>query len=117
MAKGATGSRRRGETAVDATTGAEGTIKNSAGSRAPSPGDNSVDPVAAELSYSEAQAALELALAELQSPELPVEAMQALYQRARNYATRCEQLLQQIEQSIELWDPQTPQTPPHTYEA
>lgn len=87
MAKGSTSSRRRGDT------------------------------VAAELSYSEAQAALELALAELQSPDLPVEAMQDLYLRARSYAQRCEQLLLQVEQSIELWDPQTPETPPQPYEA
>ena len=72
--------------------------------------------LAAELSYSEAQAALELALAELQSTDLPVEAMNALYQRARSFAERCEQVLQEVEQSIQLWDPQTPDKPPHDYE-
>jgi exodeoxyribonuclease VII small subunit len=72
--------------------------------------------VATELSYSEAQAALELALAELQSTDLPVEAMNALYQRARSYADRCEQVLHEVEQSIQLWDPQNPDTPPQDYE-
>ena len=61
---------------------------------------------AAQLSYSEAHTALELALAQLQAPDLAVEEMGALYQRAQAYAARCEELLAHIEQSIELWDPQ-----------
>lgn len=71
--------------------------------------------VADQLSYAEAQTALELALAQLQDPELPVEAMADLYKRASSYAQRCETILEQVEQSIELWDPQTPQQQPQTY--
>jgi len=69
-------------------------------------------PIAADLSYSEAQSALELALAQLQAPDLPVEEMGGLYQRAQAYAQRCEDLLESIEQSIELWDPQDGTTTP-----
>jgi len=69
-----------------------------------------------ELSYSEAHTALELALAQLQSSDLPVEAMADLYQRARGYAERCEQVLEQIEQTIELWDPEHPEIPPSRFE-
>lgn len=74
--------------------------------------DNVVD----ALSYSEAQTALELALAQLQAPDLAVETMGELYQRARGYADRCEQLLNQVEQSISLWDPEHPATPPQPLE-
>jgi len=73
--------------------------------------------LAAELSYSEAQTALELILAQLQSSDLAVEDMAALYERARAYAQRCEQVLQQVEQTIELWDPQTPESLPQIYSA
>lgn len=72
--------------------------------------------LAQELSYSEAHTALELALAQLQSSDLPVEAMADLYQRARGYAERCEQVLEQIEQTIELWDPEHPESPPSRFE-
>lgn len=65
-----------------------------------------------DLTYSEAQTALELALAQLQASDLPVETMADLYQRARGYANRCEQLLDQVEQSINLWDPEQPETTP-----
>lgn len=71
---------------------------------------------AEELSYSEAYAALELALAQLQDSDLPVEAMASLYQRAQGYAQRCEQVLTQVQQTIELWDPEDPETPPIPYE-
>ena len=71
--------------------------------------------IAAELSYSEAQTALELALAELQSSDLPVEAMSELYTRARGYAERCEQLLLQVEQTVALWDPEDPGSTPQPY--
>lgn len=74
---------------------------------------NSPSPsIAADLSYSEAQSALELALAQLQAPDLPVEEMSGLYQRAQAYALRCEQLLESIEQTVELWDPQNGTTTP-----
>jgi len=69
-----------------------------------------------DLSYSEAQIALELALAQLQAPDLPVETMGELYQRARGYADRCEQLLNQVEQSINLWDPEQSETAPYPME-
>ncbi|MFM1811383.1 MAG: hypothetical protein RLZZ336_321 [Cyanobacteriota bacterium] len=70
-----------------------------------------------ELSYSEAQTALELALAQLQASDLPVETMGELYQRARSYAERCEQLLNQVEQSINIWDPQHADTAPSPLES
>jgi len=73
--------------------------------------------IAAELSYSEAQTALELALAQLQSPDLPVEAMTDLYERARSYADRCDQLLNHVEQTVALWDPTEPMAAPAPYEA
>ena len=71
----------------------------------------------AELSYSEAHTALELVLAELQDINLPVESMTELYQRARGYAERCEQLLSQVEQTVELWDAENPQAEPTPYAA
>lgn len=71
--------------------------------------------VVADLNYSEAQSALELALAQLQEPDLPVEAMTTLYQQARAYAERCEQLLNTVEQTVALWDPQDPTAEPKPY--
>ncbi|WP_411877037.1 exodeoxyribonuclease VII small subunit [Vulcanococcus limneticus] len=59
------------------------------------------------LSYQEARTALELALAKLQSSELEVEDMAGLYRRAQAYAERCETVLQQVEQDVIEWDPQT----------
>ena len=59
------------------------------------------------LSYQEARTALELALAKLQSSELEVEEMAGLYRRAQAYAERCEAVLQQVEQDVIQWDPQT----------
>lgn len=61
----------------------------------------------AKLSYQEARTALELALAQLQSSELEVEEMAGLYRRAQAYAERCEAVLQQVEQDVIQWDPQT----------
>ena len=72
--------------------------------------------VAADLSYQEAHTALELSLAQLQNPDLPVETMGELYQRARSYAQRCEAVLNQVEQSIALWDPSDPDGAPQAYE-
>lgn len=71
--------------------------------------------VAAQLSFRQAQTALELCLAQLQAPDLDVEAMTGLYRRARRYADRCEQLLGEVEQEILLWDPQQPDEPPSPY--
>lgn len=79
-------------------------------------GDGEDEPdIAADLSFREAQTALELSLAQLQDPNLDVEAMAGLYRRARRYADRCEQLLAQVEQEILLWDPQQPDMPPAPY--
>jgi exodeoxyribonuclease VII small subunit len=76
----------------------------------PRPGD-----VAADLSYSEARTALDLTLAELQATDLDVEAMSGLYRRAEAYATRCEQLLSQVEQDVALWNGDNPDAPPTPY--
>ena len=76
-----------------------------------------INPVGSDLSFSEAQTALELALAQLQASDLPVETMTELYQRARGYADRCEQLLNQVEQSINLWDPEQAETEPRPLES
>lgn len=54
----------------------------------------------AELTYSQALTALELALAQLQSEDLEVEKMAELYQRALAYGNRCEAVLQQVEQEV-----------------
>jgi exodeoxyribonuclease VII small subunit len=74
--------------------------------RSPSyPPDSSPDETgAADLSFNEARAALELVLAELQANDLDVEAMAGLYQRGRTYAQRCESILEQVEQEVLLWD-------------
>jgi exodeoxyribonuclease VII small subunit len=73
-------------------------------------------PEGSDLSYREAQTALDLALAQLQANDLPVESMAELYQRARGYAERCEQLLNQVEHSINLWDPEQSETAPRPME-
>jgi len=72
--------------------------------------------IAGELSFMEAQTALELSLAELQAPDLDVEEMAGLYRRACRYAERCEQLLQRVEQEVLQWDPEQPQTAPQPYQ-
>lgn len=72
--------------------------------------------IAAHLSFRDAQTALELSLAELQSPDLDVEDMAGLYRRASRYADRCEQLLQQVEQQVMQWDPGQPLEPPIPYQ-
>ena len=89
------------------------------GPRQPRPSerdDDNVSAIGEDLSYSEAQTALELALAQLQATDLPVESMGELYLRARGYAQRCEQLLTQVEQSIALWDPDQPDATPKPLE-
>jgi exodeoxyribonuclease VII small subunit len=78
--------------------------------------DDNVSAIGEDLSYSEAQTALELALAQLQATDLPVESMGELYLRAQSYAQRCEQLLTQVEQSIALWDPDQPDATPKPLE-
>lgn len=67
---------------------------------------------ASELSFRQAQTALELTLAELQSGDPDVEAMALLYRRAQAYADRCEALLESVEQEVMQWDSQNPDQPP-----
>jgi len=73
--------------------------------------------IAGQLSFRDAQTALELSLAALQAPDLDVEEMAGLYRRASTYADRCEQLLQRVEQEVMQWDPAQPQEPPRPYQA
>lgn len=74
------------------------------------------DDIASELSFREAQTALELSLAELQAPDLDVEQMAGLHRRASRYADRCEQLLQQVEQEVMQWNPDQPDDAPLPYQ-
>lgn len=88
-------------------------MPRSSRSKPPAPDhDTPTDGGASELSYRQAQMALELTLAELQTSDLDVEAMGSLYQRAQAYADRCEALLGQVEQEVMQWDPQRPDQPP-----
>jgi exodeoxyribonuclease VII small subunit len=61
-----------------------------------------------DLSFREAQVALELVLSQLQASDLDVEAMVELHRRGQAYAERCETLLSQVEQEVRLWDPDDP---------
>ena len=77
-------------------------------SRASSPASNgNLDPQwlqeVQQLSYRDAQTALELSLAELQSSELEVEEMAGLYRRADAYANRCELVLESVQQEVIEW--------------
>ena len=65
-----------------------------------------------DLSFRQAQTALDLTLSELQSSELDVEAMADLYRRALRYADRCEAVLEQVEQKVMQWNPQEPANEP-----
>lgn len=68
-----------------------------------------------QLSYREAQAALERSLVELQADDLDVERMTELYQKACAYADRCDTLLQSVEAEVMLWDPDQPEAPPQPW--
>ena len=57
-----------------------------------------------QLSYLEAQTALELSLAQLQSSELEVEEMAGIYRRAEAYADRCEAVLHTVQQEVIAWN-------------
>ena len=57
-----------------------------------------------QLSYQEANTALELTLAKLQSAELEVEEMARLYRRAEAYAARCQVVLEQVAQEVVEWE-------------
>ena len=59
------------------------------------------------LSFNEAQTALELAMAKLQSSDLEVEEMAMLYRRAEAYAERCKSVLERVEQDVIEWDTPT----------
>ena len=82
---------------------------------APQAGDED-NGVAADLSYNEARTALELTLAELQSANLDVETMAGLYQRAQAYASRCQTVLDAVEQQVMLWDSTEPKSKPEPYQ-
>ena len=71
--------------------------------------------IADDLSFREAQTALELCLAQLQDQELDVESMADLYLRAQRYADRCETVLRQVEQQVMQWDPEAQDTAPTPY--
>jgi exodeoxyribonuclease VII small subunit len=75
------------------------------------PGDGG----ASELTYRQAQSALDLTISELQRGDLDVEAMAALHRRAEAYADRCEALLQELEQEVMQWDPAKPDQPPSQF--
>lgn len=60
--------------------------------------------IAADLTYNEAQTALQLTLAALQANDLDVEEMTGLYRRARAYLAHCEAVLTSVEQELLLWD-------------
>jgi exodeoxyribonuclease VII small subunit len=68
-----------------------------------------------DLSFREAQVALELVLSQLQASDLDVEAMVELHRRGQAYAERCETLLSQVEQEVRLWDPDDPDAPASPY--
>jgi exodeoxyribonuclease VII small subunit len=70
---------------------------------------------ARDLNFRQAQAALDLALAQLQASDLDVEAMADLYRRAQSFADRCEEILAKVEQEVLRWDPEQPEEPPHPY--
>ena len=57
-----------------------------------------------QLNYQEANTALELTLAKLQSAELEVEEMAGLYRRAESYAARCQVVLEQVAQEVVEWE-------------
>lgn len=79
------------------------------------PARDSEAEVADELSFLEAQTALELCLAQLQDQDLDVETMADLYRRAQTYADRCESVLRQVEQEVMQWDPGQPTSTPTPY--
>ncbi len=68
-----------------------------------------------DLSFRQAQTALELCLNELQSQDLDVELMADLYRRAQMYADRCETVLQQVEQEVLQWEAGREDSAPETY--
>lgn len=109
-------SRKNGSPAGEEGEAAAPAAKTATEAPPQTPQESPEDDIAAELSFREAQTALELSLAELQAPDLDVEEMAGLYRRASRYADRCEQLLQQVEQEVMQWDPGQPQEAPQPYQ-
>ncbi len=70
----------------------------------------------ADLTFRQAQAALELSLAQLQAGDLDVETMADLYRRAEIYADRCDAILKNVEQEVMLWNPEKSNTSPEPFE-
>lgn len=96
-----------------ASSKARSTTGKSSGrrSRATTPEPSDPTGAAADLTFRQAQAALELCLAQLQGSDLDVEVMGELHRRAEAYAQRCEDLLVQAEQEVMQWDPLHPDAP------
>ena len=103
-----------------ARRGSSGNRKSRSAKAEPHPNPNDQmgegEDSAVELSFRDAQTALEISLAELQAPDLDIERMTSLYNRARHYAERCEQVLRQVEQEIQQWDPERPEHAPEPYQ-
>lgn len=96
------------------------TSRNSSAPESPEPQESPVveDPCdggASEMSYRQAQSALDLTISQLQSGDLDVEEMTSLYRRAEAYANRCEALLREVEQEVMQWDPTQPDVPPSPF--
>jgi len=96
-----------------ASSKARSTTGKSSGrrSRATTPEPSDPTGAAADLTFRQAQAALELCLVQLQGSDLDVEVMGELHRRAEAYAQRCEELLVQAEQEVMQWDPLHPDAP------
>ena len=82
--------------------------KGTTAAAAPEAGAAALDPDWLEdvhnLRYQDARTALELAMAQLQAPDLEVEEMAGLYRRAEAYAERCAAVLRQVEQTVIEWE-------------
>lgn len=100
--------KRRRQSASQTATDTDLTTGQPAGA----PQAHGAAELARDLNYTEARTALELSLAELQASDLDVEAMAGLYLRAEAYAQRCEELLNQVEQEVVLWNSSEPTAPP-----
>ena len=70
---------------------------------------------AATLNYEESLQALDLLLTKLQDDSIPLSELQGGHQRAEIYLNRCEDLLQEVEQSVAVLNPDTlePETTDH----
>jgi exodeoxyribonuclease VII small subunit len=109
-------SRRAGSSNRSDSAEASGPTTSDAAETEANPEAVNEENLAADLNFREAQMALEISLAELQAPDLDVEEMAGLYERARHYADRCEALLQRVEQEVMQWNPEQPLNSPRPYE-